>query len=286
MFGISAALLSAVCATAKDIVSKRLSREVSSSISAFASFLFALPYYLVLLLALYLLGLEDFAVEGAFFTFILLRGVSDTAAEWMKMHALGTSDLSFVACFLALSPAFLIVMSPLLTGEPITAVEVVALILVCAGTVIVAWKPGATLAQTDKRGMLWAIGAAFFFSINTCFDKLAVRTASPTLAAFSVTLVAGLFLLPVVWRSRDKVEALRQHRRAFFLRGFYELLFMVAKLSALVVLSAPAVMALQRISLVLNVVGGRAIFKERDFVRRLVAALLVFSGVLLVIVGE
>ena len=151
---------------------------------------------------------------------------------------------------------------------------------------IVAWKPGTTLAQTDKRGMLWAIGAAFFFSINTCFDKLAVRTASPTLAAFSVTLVAGLLLLPTVWRSRDNVESLRHHHRAFLLRGFFELLFMVAKLSALVVLSAPAVMALQRISLVLNVVGGRTIFEEKDFARRLVAALLVFSGVVLVIVGE
>lgn len=286
MLGVSAALLSAVCATAKDIVSKKLAREVSGSVSAFASFLFALPYYLALLLVLYLLGLESFAVEGAFFTFILLRGLSDTAAEWMKMQALGSSDLSFVACFLALSPVFLIVTSPILTGEPITTTEIVALILVCCGAVLVAWKPGVSLAKADIRGMLWAVGAAFFFSVNTCFDKLAIQTASPTLAAFSVTVVAGLFLLPTVWRSGANRSALRRYHRDFLLRGFFELVFMVAKLSALLVLSAPAVMALQRTSLVLNVVGGRAIFAEPDFPRRLIAALFVFSGVVLIVVGE
>jgi uncharacterized membrane protein len=283
MFGISAALFSAVCATAKDIVSKRLAGDVPGRVSEFASFLFALPYYLILLAILAVLGIETFTISGSFFTFVLLRGLSDTAAEWMKMNALGASDLSFVACFLALSPVFLIITSPILTGDPISHGEIVALILVCIGTIIVAWRPGQTLAVRDKKGMWWALGAAFFFSINTCFDKLAVQTASPTLSGFAVTLVAAVLLLPTAQRSSGAVELLRQHHRPFLLRGFWELLFMVMKLSALVFLSAPAVMALQRISLILNVVSGRALFQERDFGRRLLAALLVFSGILLVI---
>ncbi|MFM1848021.1 MAG: hypothetical protein RL417_1495 [Pseudomonadota bacterium] len=283
MLGISAALLSAVCATAKDIVSKRLSREVSGSVSAFASFLFALPFYLVLLAALYLLGVEDFAVSGAFFTFIVLRGLSDTAAEWMKMQALAVSDLSFVACFLALSPVFLIVTSPFLTGEPITRSEMAALALVCCGTVLAAYKPGETLAKADKKGMVWGVGAAFFFSVNTCFDKLAVQTASPTVSAFAVTVVAGLFLMPAVWRTPGGVAELRRFRSPFFLRGFFELLFMVTKLTALLFLSAPAVMALQRVSLILNVVSGRTLFHEGQFGRRLGAAILILCGIILVI---
>lgn len=282
MIGVSAALASAVCAAAKDIVSKRVSRDVSGSVSAFASFLFALPFYFIALGGAYLCGYENFEITGPFLVYVVLRGLSDTAAEWMKMQAIAVSDLSFVACFLALSPVFLIATSPLLTGDPITSVEIAALCLVVAGTIIAAWKPGESLARADRRGMLWGIGAAFFFSINTCFDRLAVQTASPLLSGFAVTAAAGLFLIPAAMKSRGAVQALRAQSRPFLLRGFFEVAFMATKLSALLFLTAPAVMALQRVSLVLNVIGGRTFFHERDFRRRLIAAGLVLGGVILI----
>lgn len=283
MFGIGAALTSAVCATAKDIISKRVSGEISGRASALASFLFALPYYLVALGILAWAGVETFAVHGAFFTWVVLRALSDTAAEWLKMEALATSDLSFVACFLALSPVFLIVTSPLLTGDPIGWIEIGALILVVAGTLVVAWKPGESLARADRRGMFLGTGAAFFFSLNTCFDRLAVQTASPTLSGFAVTLAAGLMLLPTIRGEPGVAADLWRLRSPLLLRGFFELTFMIAKLTALVYLTAPTVMALQRISLVLNVVSGRTLFHERDFRRRLVGALLVSSGIVLIL---
>jgi drug/metabolite transporter (DMT)-like permease len=285
MIGVTAALLSAVCATAKDIVSKKVAPEVSGRVSALASFLFAVPYYLVLLSTLYLLGFETFAVHGAFFTWVILRALSDTAAEWLKMEAIAVSDLSFIACFLALSPVFLIFTSPFLTGDPIGWSEVGALLLVVAGTIIVAWKPGESLARADRRGMLLGTGAAFFFSLNTCFDRLAVQTASPTLSGFAVTLAAGLILLPTVRQTPSVTPDLWRLRHPFLLRGFLELSFMVAKLTALVYLTAPTVMALQRISLVLSVIGGHTLFHERDFRRRLVGATLVLGGVVLLLSG-
>jgi len=285
MIGITAALLSAVCATAKDIVSKGVAPQVSGRVSALASFLFALPYYLGVLGVLYLLGIETFTVSGPFLTWVILRALSDTAAEWLKMEAIAVSDLSFVACFLALSPVFLIFTSPFLTGDPIGRTEIGALLLVVVGTIIVAWKPGESLARADRRGMLLGTGAAFFFSLNTCFDRLAVQTASPTLSGFAVTLAAGLMLLPTLRQTPSVNADLWRLRRPFLLRGFFELSFMVAKLTALVYLTAPTVMALQRVSLVLSVIGGRTIFHERDFQRRLVGASLVLGGVVLLLVG-
>src|SRR5262249_62335715 len=117
--GFFAATLSAVFSSSKDLVSKRLASRLDGTASTFASFAFALPYYVLVLVVLYLLGEETFAWTPLFLTFVLLRSVTDTFAEWMKMYAFAHGDISIVATFFSLSPLFLLVTSPLLTGDPL-----------------------------------------------------------------------------------------------------------------------------------------------------------------------
>lgn len=59
---------------------------------------------------------------------------------------------------------------------------------------------------------------------------------------------------------------------------------MVAKLAALTYLPAPYVVSIQRLSLVLSIIGGRVFFAEPDFGRRMAAGLLILAGVLLIAV--
>ena len=85
--GLALALLSCFFATAKDLVSKRLAGQLDGTVSTFASFAFAVPYYLLVLGVLYLFGQEPFAITRAFLLLVLLRSITDTFAEWMKMYA-------------------------------------------------------------------------------------------------------------------------------------------------------------------------------------------------------
>jgi ABC-type dipeptide/oligopeptide/nickel transport system permease subunit len=64
--GLIAALLSAVFASSKDIVSKKVSSNVDGTISAFASFAYALPYYAVVLAAVAYFAPSQLAVSGIF----------------------------------------------------------------------------------------------------------------------------------------------------------------------------------------------------------------------------
>src|SRR5205809_7287613 len=66
VMGLLAALLSAVFASAKDLVSKKLASGLDGTASTFASFAFALPFYAVLLIVLWLLGQETFTCYLAF----------------------------------------------------------------------------------------------------------------------------------------------------------------------------------------------------------------------------
>jgi drug/metabolite transporter (DMT)-like permease len=279
------AMLSSVFACSKDLMSKRLAFHLDGTVSTFASFTFALPFYLVLLTVLSLLGHEVFTVSLAFLALVFLRSVTDTFAEWLKMHALAHGDLSVVVLVLSLSPLFLLITSPVITGDRLTIVEVIALFLVVLGSILMVYRPSARLSAGHTKGLLLAAGAALFFSLNGCFDRLAIAKAkgTPVFSGFAMTFLSAVFLLPLVLGNKDRVNALRRHRGGFLLRGLLETAFMVCKLSALQTLDAPTMAGIQRLSLLLAIIGGRVFFKEEDFRRKLAAGLLIAAGVILII---
>jgi drug/metabolite transporter (DMT)-like permease len=280
--GLVAALLSALFSSSKDLLSKRLAFRLDGTVSTFASFAFALPFYVLVLTALALLGVEIFEWSPLFLLFVLLRSTTDTFAEWMKMYAFAHGDISVVATFFSLSPLFLLITSPLITGDPLGLPEVAAVVLVVGGSLLVVYRPSKTDWAAQRKGILLACGAALFFSLNSCFDRLAVRHGTPVFSGFTMTLLSALFLAPFVVFRRRRRQALRTHRTGLLVRGGLEVAFMVCKLYALQSLQAPDVVAIQRLSLVLSIVGGRMFFKESDFKRRLAAGLLILGGVFVV----
>ncbi|NDC37647.1 MAG: DMT family transporter [Proteobacteria bacterium] len=281
--GLLAALISTVFVTSKDTLSKKLASRVDGTVSAFASFLFAIPFYLVLLAVLSLLGIESFEVKSGFFTFILLRGLSDTCAEWLKMHALAEGDLSLITSFLALYPIILLFISPLITGDPLSPMMVYSTLLTVLGTLILVFRPAGAGQRLPLRGIVLAVGAAIFFSINTSLDRMAAQTGSPVLSGFLMTVIAGVCLWQPMVRKVGWSQQLGGNAALFWGRGFCELAFMVSKLYALTVLSAPYVVAIQRISVLLSIISGRVLLKEGDFLRRFLAGLCIVSGVALVV---
>jgi drug/metabolite transporter (DMT)-like permease len=280
--GFLAALLAAVFSSSKDLVSKRLSYQLDGTVSTFASFAYALPYYVVLLAVLYLLGRETFDYSLHFLVLVLLRASTDTFAEWMKMYAFAHGDISIVGSFFSLSPIFLLLTSPLITGDPLTVGDVVAVAFVVAGSLLMVYKAPSAGWASQKKGILLACGAALFFSLNSCFDRLAVQRSTPVFSGFTMTLLSALFLTPFVIFRTDRVQALKTHRFGLLLRGAMEVAFMVCKLFALQMLQAPDVIAVGRLSILFSIIGGRMLFKESDFKRRFLAGLLILAGVVVV----
>src|SRR5581483_1094824 len=273
--GTFAAVLCAVLSSAKDIISKRLASHLDGTTSTFASFAFAIPYYLLVLAILACFGYETITLAGTFFGLVLLRALSDSMAEGCKMHAFGHGDISVVATFFSISPLFMLIIAPMLTGDQTTLHGAVAVAVVVLGSVLLVYHPSARGWAEQKKGILLAIAAAFFFSLNSCFDRLAVKKGTPVFAGFSMTLVSALFLLPWVFLRRDRLTAMRVHQKELWMRGFLEIAFMVTKLYALQFLPPAYVAGMQRISLVLSILSGRLIFKEPDFGRRLAAGILI-----------
>lgn len=280
--GLFAALLSATLSASKDLISKRLASRLDGTSSTYASFAFALPYYAILLVVLYLLRWEVLTFSAQFWGLVLLRALTDSLAEGLKMHAFAHGDISIVATFFSLAPLFILFTSPLITKDPLSIPEAAAVVLVVLGSLLLVYRPSARGWGEQRKGIVLATLAAVFFSLNSCFDRLAVKEGTPVFAGFTMTALSAGFLLPWVLFNEARQEKMHAERGGLWLRGFLEVAFMVSKLTALQYLKAPEVVGMMRLSLVLSIVGGKLFFNEPDFARRLAAGLLILAGVFVI----
>ena len=283
MTGVICGVLAAALATSKDMTSKKLSKNIDGYTSAFASFLFALPFYAAILIASYFFGLEDFHILPIFWTYVGLRSFSDAFAETFKMLALSHGELSVVVSIISLHPLFMLITSPLITGDPLTLPVIFGLLLSVSGSLTITYK--STQDGTSPRAIVYGILCALFFSLNASFDRLSVQAASPTLSGFFMTLFACVFVLPGLLRYGDSKKLLSS-RNGFLLRGVFEALFMIAKLSALTTLTAPELSAITRLSVLFSVIGGHVAFSEVHFTRKILGALLTIAGISIVLLSR
>lgn len=285
MIGYLSSLVLVAAVFAKDLFSKRLSSSLPGTLSTLASFVFAIPYYLVMLPVLWMLGFETFEVAEGFFLLIGLRALSDTGAEWSKMESFSRADISLVAAFQSLSPAFLALVSPLITGDPITGRGMLGLFIIAsAGLVMV--RPRSGLSKEALIGVALGVMSAFFFAINHSIDRLAAQTSSAPLAAFAMTLLSSIFVLPFALRfPREDWLQFKSDARPLFIRGLFEVISMTAKLLALKYLTAPQVVGMARLSVLLSIVVGGKVFGEKEIGRRFLLGAIMVIGILLTISG-
>src|SRR5207248_8776220 len=140
--------------SSKDLLSKRLAFRIDGMTSTYASFAYALPFYVVFLLVQYLRGEETVTFSSAFWVLVLLRSVTDALAEGMKMHAFAHGDISVVSCFFSISPLFLLITSPLITGDTMSLEGIVAVCVVVGGSVLLMYRPSAAGLAMQKKGIL------------------------------------------------------------------------------------------------------------------------------------
>ena len=281
MFGIFLAFLAACLASIKDIFSKGLSSTISGNVSAFTSFAFALPFYILLVLVLYLLRIENFQISGYFFTFVILRACTDSFAELFKMHALRHADLSVVSSILSLALILLLFTSPIITGDLPTTPGLVGVLFCFLGSIAVAYKKKIT--RTDTKGIAFAVASSFFFSLNACFDRLAVQSSSAAISGFAMTVISCAILLPLVARNKDSKREISSNTRPLLGRGFFEVGFMVTRLWSLQYLQAPYVAGIARTALIFSIISGKVVFKEENFKLKLAGGVLIAIGSILII---
>lgn len=230
-----------------------------------------------------------FAVSGH--TFVSPRAawlaIAASSALVTIMNALlarasARGDISIVGPVFALSPIFTIVPDALLSGTVPNALGGLGIVLSVAGTVSLSGGAAGSLrALFARRDALDALGAAVLLGFVAAVDRWAAIVLGPPsylLCSHGVTAVLTL-AIALVTTPRGLVESLRPRNLATVVtHGVLGVTGTGMQTSALTMAPAAYVNAIRRMSAVIAVLLGSALFREPDLGRRLAAALLACVG--------
>lgn len=246
---------------------------------------------------------------GAFFAFIisfanglphinrtfvyaaLLTSFINSIALVLYYKALKATDISLVIPFSSLTPLFLILTSYLILGEQPTLAGTLGIIFVVFGAYTISFRKKEGMLMPFKeffknRGIFLMICAAALWGISVNFYKMTIINSDPLFSIFAIYLLIGAILLPCsIFRNRLK-------KSRFVLKKNIKLLVSVAAIAlvsdiamafALSQQIAPYVISIKRTSILFSVFFGMLLFKERHFVHRFVSALIILTGIILIV---
>jgi drug/metabolite transporter (DMT)-like permease len=213
-------------------------------------------------------------------SWLLVLGMSGLLAR-----ASARGDISIVGPILALSPVFTILPDAMLSGGWPSALGWLGLALSLTGTISLsgagAGRAERARSMLARRDTLDALGAAFLLGFLAAVDRYGARHLGPP--SYLVCSHGGTALLAswiaLVTTPRGFAESFAPRNLVTVVsHGLLGVTGTGLQTSALTMASAAYVNAIRRMSAVLAVLLGRALFGEPDLARRLAAALLACAG--------
>lgn len=252
---------------------------------AFYSSLFSAP---LLLVALLVSGPPN--IQPGFFFYLALSVSLNFFIVLIFFSALQQSPLSVTYPTLGLTPVFMLVTTPLLTGESASGVASSGVVLIFLGFFLLGGFTPARFFRFlhDEKGVQKMVVVALAWSIGANVDKLAITRSSPLLYALLVEIFLAAGYYPLA-RKAPKPSATPGGRSRrdplLMLCGLMVFLMIVFQFSALRIGVPSLVIAVKRSGMLLSVFLDALVHRDPAALTRLPAVLLILAGVFLVAVG-
>jgi len=278
------ALGSALAVATADALSKRFFTHLDPFEMGYVRFFYAAPW----LIGPFLLTPAP-EIAPSFWLVLAAALPLETAALYLYMRAIRVSPLSLTIPFLAFTPVWLILVGWLVLGELPNVWGVWGIILVAVGAYTLN-------LDARSRGLLGPVKAVFkepgswimlvvsaVYAVTASLGKKMILLSGATFfGTFYFLVLAGL-LGPLLWTTgKLKVSRLVGRPGWGLAVGFCTSAMVLTHVWSISMAPAAYMISVKRLSLVFAVFYGRLIFKETRFSQRLVGALLMFAGVILI----
>jgi drug/metabolite transporter (DMT)-like permease len=238
-------------------------------------------------LAFFALTDSPFVAPRAVWPAILASTLLVLGMSGLLARASARGDISIVGPIFALSPVFTVLPDFVLSGTVPSALGWFGLALAVAGTVTL--SGGGLRAVFARRDALDALGAAVLLGFLAAVDRWAALAMGPpsylVCSHGATALLTALIVLATTPRGLVASVAPR-HVVTLVTHGLLGVTGTGMQTTALTMAPAAYVNAIRRMSAVIAVILGGALFREADVGRRLVAALLACAGAALLLIAH
>lgn len=237
-----------------------------------------------------LFGFESlyFSPFVTFLIYLLIDMAGVACATLLYFRALQVSPLSLCMPFIAFTPLFLIPTGYVLLRELPSSVKLIGVVLVVIGSLVmhrelfaVGWlEPVKAIVR--ERGSRYMLIVAFIFSLTNPLDAKLVRMSDAYTLAFSYGVVLCLiFAVMAFVRRADWRSVMRNVPFWIIMAGVLETAVNLFQFSTHNYIPVVITISLKRAGIVLSVLMGWLIFRERDITDKLIASTVMVSGALM-----
>lgn len=223
-----------------------------------------------------------------FFLYLLLDISLVAIAELLYFRALQTSDLSFSAPFLAFTPAMLVLTGALFLHERLSGRELTGVFLVVIGSLLLNRESfrfgllGPVRAILHNRAPRNMLCVALLLGISNPLDKKLVLMSDPLTQAFAYVVFLWALFFVVTIRMRPAGPWLQPVRSVplwLVLAGLFDTFCLLLQLDSHIYTDVVITITVKRAGVILSVLGGWLIFREKHVIDRLTASLIMIAGV-------
>ena len=211
-----------------------------------------------------------------------------TCVMWLYFRALQVSPLSLCVPFLSFTPVFLIPSGFVMLGELPSAVKLLGVLLIVIGSLAmhrrlfaVSWM-APVRAILEEKGSRYMLTVSFLFSITNPLDKKLVLMSDvfTESVAYGLGLVLAFFLLGKAQHA-DFGAAIRRNVKWVALAGLFDAVSLLFQLASYAYISVVITVSIKRAGIILSVLAGWLFFREREITDKVIAASVMFCGVLI-----
>ena len=277
ILGIFTAFFEAV----KDVFGKQNLKKSDEYVVAWS-----LAFFSVIFLTPWVIYTGIPALNSQFWFSLLIGGSINAVTTLLYIKAIKVSDLSLTVPLVALTPLFMLLTSPLIVGEYPNFFDYIGILLIVAGSYLLNIKEKSQgylapfKALLNEPGPKFMLIVAFLWSITSNFDKIGVKNSSPIFWLFSLFGTMTILLLPVLLQKTPNpgTKILKQLPMLATM-GFFNAIGVLCQMQALTLTLVVQVIAIKRTSVLMGVLFGHFIFKEKDIQQRLLGAGIMILGV-------
>jgi len=283
-------LISAFTLATSDALTKKALAQSNEYLVAWFRLLFSLPLLMILWIFVPLPKL-DYLFYKAFFLALPLEII----AIVLYIKALRISPLSLTLPFLSLTPVVLIVVSYVILGEKVSFQGGVGIVFIAAGsyTLYLHQIKGGFFeplrAISREKGSLLMITVAIIFSMTSSLGKMAIEHSSPLFFGITYFIAVTICFAPIALKiGVPELKSFISERRfkALILPGFFLSVMIVSHMIAISLTKVAYMISVKRTSLLIGVIYGYILFKEKNIKERLTGATLMFTGFVMIVTAS
>ena len=225
---------------------------------------------------------------ATFFIYLFVDVFLVSICNLLYFLALQVSPMSVCVPFLAFTPIFLIPTGYFLLGELPTRIKLLGVVLVVVGSVVMhrrlfslGWA-APFRAIFKERGSRYMLAVAFLFSLSNPIEKKLVLMSGVYTQAFSYGLGLGIFFLALSLLRRENIPAaIRNNVLWITAAGLLDAISLLLQFACYDYIDVVITVSIKRAGIVLAVFSGWLFFRERGITDKVIAASVMFAGVLI-----